>query len=482
MRKLLLVEDEKLIRQGIRSMIERSGVKVEEIIECNNGEVALEILQSTDIDVMFTDIRMPKIDGLTLVAEAQKLENVPLIAAISGFDDFESAVGMLRNGVKEYILKPVDRNIITETLKKFEVELNEKYFEDNQNKKVAFQQLQYMLFYDNITKVEIENICLKVSKFIPLQKFVVFCFTKKDDEIDLTVANKYYFIQGQENFDMIICGKEYKEEVINKLSNYHIGISTVYYNLMDVKQAFCEAAEMRRTAFETCEPVVDANTYILPDSEYEYGVKLMMQTANLICSNKLEEALEQLEIFVEGVKIRKYPMNEFQEQMKLIIQTTMKVYEKSLNNKKEEVFEILDMFSYQNIDEYMEVVHQWISRFDELVSDNIDEYKTGIKMQKAIDYIKENYNTNLNMAVVSNYISMNYSLFSFTFKQYTGTNFVNYLRNVRVGEAKKLLTETDMKVNEISKAVGYDHEKHFMKTFKNITGLTPSQYRNNLGS
>ena len=58
MRKLLLVEDEKLIRQGIRSMIERSGVDVEEIIECNNGEVALEILQSTEIDVMFTDIRM----------------------------------------------------------------------------------------------------------------------------------------------------------------------------------------------------------------------------------------------------------------------------------------------------------------------------------------------------------------------------------------------------------------------------------------
>lgn len=482
MRKLLLVEDEKLIRQGIRSMIERSGVDVEEIIECNNGEVALEILQSTEIDVMFTDIRMPKIDGITLVAEAQKLDNAPLIAAISGFDDFEYAVAMLRNGVKEYILKPVDRNIITETLQKFEEELNSKYFEEKQNKNVAFQQLRYMLFYDNITKGEIENICLSIGKYISLQKFIVFCFSKKDDDIELTAADKYCFVKGQENLDLVICGAEYKEEIIEKLSNYYIGISNVYYNLMDLKQAFCEAAEMRRTAFETCQPIVDANTYILPDSEYEYGVKLMMQTANLICSNKLEEALEQLEIFVEGVKIRKYPMNEFQEEMKLIIQTTMKVYEKSLNNKKEEVFEILDMFSYQNIDEYMEVVHQWISRFDELVSDNIDEYKTGIKMQKAIDYIKENYSTNLNMAVVSNYISMNYSLFSFTFKQYTGTNFVNYLRNVRVGEAKKLLTETDMKVNEISKAVGYDHEKHFMKIFKNITGLTPSQYRNNFGA
>lgn len=480
MKTLLLVEDEKLIRQGIRSMIERSVVEVDEIIECNNGETALEVLKSRPVDVMFTDIRMPKMDGITLVSEAGKLDYVPLIAAISGFDDFEYAVEMLRNGVKEYILKPVDRNKITETLHKFEKYLDENEREYIQKKKTAFQQLQYMLFYDNVTDVEIENICLSVGQFISLDKFIVFCFGKKEEDIDLTVSGKYYFVKGQEKLDLIICDADCKEEVLEKLTKHNLGISNVYYNLMDLKQAFCEAAEMRRTAFETCRPIVDANTYDLPESEYEYGVKLMMQTANLICSNKLEEALTQLEVFVEGVKQRKYPINEFQEQMKLIIQTTMKVYEKSLKNKEYEILELLDMFSYQNIDEYMEVIRQWINHFDELVSDNLDEHRTSIKIQKAIDYIRENYATNLNMAVVSNYISMNYSLFSFTFKQYTGTNFVNYLKNVRVGEAKKLLTETDMKVNEISKAVGYDHEKHFMKTFKSLTGLTPSQYRNNL--
>ena len=58
------------------------------------------------------------------------------------------------------------------------------------------------------------------------------------------------------------------------------------------------------------------------------------------------------------------------------------------------------------------------------------------------------------MAVVSNYISMNYSLFSYSFKQYTGSNFVNYLKEIRMREAKKLLTETDMKIIEISQAVG----------------------------
>ena len=83
------------------------------------------------------------------------------------------------------------------------------------------------------------------------------------------------------------------------------------------------------------------------------------------------------------------------------------------------------------------------------------------------------------MAVVSNYISMNYSLFSYSFKQYTGSNFVNYLKEIRMREAKKLLTETDMKIIEISQAVGYDNEKHFMKIFKATCRVSPTEYRHN---
>lgn len=84
------------------------------------------------------------------------------------------------------------------------------------------------------------------------------------------------------------------------------------------------------------------------------------------------------------------------------------------------------------------------------------------------------------MAVVSNYISMNYSLFSYSFKQYTGSNFVNYLKDIRMREAKKLLAETEMKIIEISQTVGYDNEKHFMKLFKNTYGVSPTEYRKNM--
>ena len=101
MKTVLIVEDEKLIRQGIKTMVQRSGVPVEVIMECNNGQMALEILKEQKIDVMFTDIRMPKMDGIELVKAMQELEHVPLTVAVSGYDDFSYAVEMMRQGVRE---------------------------------------------------------------------------------------------------------------------------------------------------------------------------------------------------------------------------------------------------------------------------------------------------------------------------------------------------------------------------------------------
>ena len=98
------------------------------------------------------------------------------------------------------------------------------------------------------------------------------------------------------------------------------------------------------------------------------------------------------------------------------------------------------------------------------------------------DLVRENYQRDINMAMVSNEISMNYTAFSLNFKEYTGENFTNFLKNIRMKEAKRLLDEGDKKVHEISAIVGYDNEKHFMKSFKLMYGVTPSEYRKNIQS
>lgn len=123
---------------------------------------------------------------------------------------------------------------------------------------------------------------------------------------------------------------------------------------------------------------------------------------------------------------------------------------------------------------------EWLEKFTTDLNSQFDDYKNKQKIQQAVLYIRENYDKELNMAVVSNYISMNYSLFSYAFKQYTGTNFVNFLKDIRMEKAKELLENTDLRIVEISQRIGYENEKHFMKTFKLTCGVSPTEYRKNM--
>ena len=149
------------------------------------------------------------------------------------------------------------------------------------------------------------------------------------------------------------------------------------------------------------------------------------------------------------------------------------VYQKKVDT------ELLMPFSFLTIDDYRECFMDFLERAaDEHQVSGADQ--TQNKIQTAVKYIKENYTRDINMAMVSNEVSMNYSLFSSAFKNYTGTNFVGYVRDLRINEAKRLLSETPLKVNEIAAKVGYDNEKHFMKSFKAIVGVSPTEYRKNV--
>lgn len=110
------------------------------------------------------------------------------------------------------------------------------------------------------------------------------------------------------------------------------------------------------------------------------------------------------------------------------------------------------------------------------IDDNQNEDKNH-KIQRALEYINENYSQNINMALVSNEVSMNYTFFSETFKEIVGESFVDYLKSIRINMAKKLLRSSNLPITKVSVEVGFNDEKHFSKTFKILTGVTPSEYR-----
>jgi YesN/AraC family two-component response regulator len=179
------------------------------------------------------------------------------------------------------------------------------------------------------------------------------------------------------------------------------------------------------------------------------------------------------------VKIQNFNPDIFYEQMNQLLELVISTYKNAIEIDDKAIINYKGMYSYSTALEFCNDVKEWFIKINKRLMLEFEDYHNKLKIQKALIFINENYNKDLNMAVVSNSISMNYSLFSYAFKQYTGCNFVNYIKNIRICEAKKLLEKTDMRITEIGNAIGYENDKHFMKTFKSICGVSPTEYRKN---
>ena len=133
MYRVLIVDDEKIEREGIRFLLSDEKDKWE-IYEAANGKQALQVLREHDIDILLTDVKMPHMDGLELAARARK-ENENLKTIIfSGYNDFSFAQEAIRNGVCDYVLKPVDPVRFHETLKRAETEITRRKSKEIKNR------------------------------------------------------------------------------------------------------------------------------------------------------------------------------------------------------------------------------------------------------------------------------------------------------------------------------------------------------------
>lgn len=486
MKTVLIVEDEKMIRQGIKTMIQRSGVPVSVIIECGNGVDALEILKGQDIDVMFTDIRMPRMDGIELVRRTQELEHIPLIVAISGYDDFSYAVEMLRNGVREYILKPVEREKIAEVLCKLNQELEHRREHNQTERRAGQQQMKYLLVTGDIPEEELALLEGKYELHFFEGGYVVCCFGKSTQIEDNDAV--ILLTDVEENNVCIVEEKNLELLLKNELNHVHAGISGVHHGLRELRSAYEEAFLMRKRAFCIRRTVEYGKTEPVRVQEAlrQQACKLLeeqafMQRVQLIGTEKTEELAAHWNRLFEEARRERITPQELERAMHQVLTEIGRVYRNSIEDRERSWLEEYDhIYEYEDITEYEDGLMHHILELHNRIQTSLESNGNQQKMKQAVEYIRANYNKDLNMAVVSNYISMNYSLFSFSFKQYTGTNFVNYLKDIRITEAKKLLRDTDKKIIEISQQVGYDNEKHFMKLFKSTCGVSASEYRKNM--
>lgn len=501
---LLIVDDERNIRTGLKAMIEREYPSKFSIRLAAGGSEALELYRGEKADIIITDIRMPGMDGLELIQELNRETSPPAFMILSGYDDFQYAKEAITYKVREYLLKPIVReelhqalNRITGELKQMQALSLEREEMSKHREEHAADQLNYIFLHPGLPEFEIHRRCAKAGLQLLNQPY--FTAVMKGEQQQNHVLKKLwseYF-----NHDHSICFEDkdqnlivitsdeaafpaFTEHLHDKRLLVWIGISAKTAGPGQVKYSYIQAKEALKYKILQTKPGTALFYYsdIPPLSiPQELPEEEIRRLANLLGTGKKQAIQELWHEIMDLQDIKRYDISYLENLSRLLNEL---VFDQVFTNYGEASVEILKSYKkigylYHNetISDYIHDAEDLLLRLDGYIKDIKDAHIGHAEMKAAIDYIGQNYDKPLNMATVSNHVSLNYSYFSETFKHVTGMSFVPYLKKVRIEKAKSLLEGTHRKVYEIAEQVGFENVKQFNRVFRELEGISPMEYR-----
>lgn len=522
MRKVLIVDDEKLIRLGVKTMIERKSEDHYEIFLASNGLEALEIVSKEKIDIIITDIRMPEMDGIDFINKLQKFDTKPAIMILSGYDDFNYAVQAMKCGAHNYLLKPVKREELYESLDKIEKALkiseiaeNSRLLDSVQMDDYIAAELKNIFLSINISEAEVESIGKKLKLDILNGEYYLGLMIKEEESgSDRGIIGETYssnelniilerYMQDFQNRNfkifpccgalVIITGDIKDFEDIKQMystdddSRFHIGFSNKVQGVRSLKRSFDQAEEALKYRIY---PNYHGNTIIkYPDiqnkiKEYKIDLDKIEKLHNMLGTDRENEIESLLEELFNESRFKSFSISYLEETNKSInklvlseIETKIFLYEEDMLKKFQR---FKDIYNFNSFKHYYHELKAFIISINEYIKTMKEIYGNRDKIDRAINYINNNYHKDINLATVSNEVSLNYSYFSQIFKEHVGDNFVSYLKKVRINKAKEILRSDESKVYEVGKMVGYEDSKQFAKHFRSVTGVSPIEYKKSL--
>ena len=473
MSKILIVDDEKLIRAGIRKILSDAYESNVVFLEAKNGLEALDLCKKELPDVMVTDIRMPGMNGVELMKSVSALAEKPVIIVLSGFDDFSYAKAAIESGASSYILKPVDSQELLKSVDKALAGIRREVHHKNEEK-----------FRSLITEGHLsEDIAADISAFAKKGMYCVsLCSNScRSAQLDFLDGITHYVIEQKRSFLSFIVSKDLLEKVISHPSLSDccaLGISLVSTNVADLRhirrQSFCallqkffakEQKDVFRypegrespdlTDFDVSYEKIIGNLDLLNEEEVRKSVQKFLDFET-IESDTPEEFLYYAYTKITTGLFARYPKFTANENY---------LYSKSLM--------IENILSAASLRDWKAYVLDYILYLLEILKNRQGKYPY---ITTALQYIKEHYHDDITMATVANYVSINYTWFSEKFKEQMGVNFNDYLKRFRMEQAKHLLEKGTFKVYEVAEKCGFKDVKHFMKSFRELNGMSAGEY------
>lgn len=472
MYRMLIVDDESRDRQGIEFLVRKFGFPLE-CVQAAGGQKALERLAQEPFHILFTDIQMPKMDGLELIRQALKLHpdlKVILFSAHSSFTYAQTAMFM---GVKWYLLKPIVQQ-------EFQQVMSEALDACGKIEREHTQTAVARLLH---TGGECGQVNWKYARGLLLAGFdepVVFGNLPELERLAQETAGEDCLPVPVNEYEMLLfvaegTRRETAERLMQSLQMKNLDCVTlvvggVMTTLDELPEQYAEMnARLDYRFFAEGSAILDLSQDDAAPPDAEKSVDALEREIlfyfkrrdKLHAKKKLDELFEN-NAWVHSEMLMKYLATNIARECLHMIgkdeQTVNHCLERLLKSRSvRETRRLLD------------------DLVDEAFADCVSDGKKAVAQLLSI--IEHAYNQDISLDELAESLYLTPSYLSVLFKQETGQNFIKYLTNYRIDKARELLVSEDYKINMIGEMVGYANSSYFCQIFKNYYGMTPMQYR-----
>lgn len=522
MLKILIADDEYLVLDSIKMIVARNFENVSVVATASTGREAIEKAIDLKPHIVFMDIHMPGIDGIEAIRQIKSTNSDTFFVILTAYEYFDYAKEALNLGVFEYLLKPINKNKVIETINKMcdelvkkrdslmkEVELTEKI-----NNIIPFLEGQFvshrlfnvgtwdeMKFYEDIFNMNLgwgyaltllilengDNIKLGQDKqrLYELFNIKLKCLTHclvgnplTDRIIAFIPADKMN--EGSEAKSKSIELARKVVEKMNGLSSlkYQIGIGRIY-DAANFSKSCNEAFMAASTA--NGQKVMHFEDISVPKCIESYPVQWERIFSNSMLMGNAKEAREIFEvIYIWLINTYEEDMNIMKSSLINLISALERCMPYSLGGfgelKQKCILDILRACSREEV--RIQFIN-FISELSLIIQNQRKNYIDGI-VPTILEYLNNNYNREISLNDAAKLVNLSYHYLSKIFKDETGKSFTDYLTELRIEKSMKLLVDQSLSIKEICQQIGYNDPNYYTKTFKKITGMTPTEYRSSI--
>ncbi len=513
--QLLLVDDEAKTRNGLLNHIDWEKLGIDMLQTAKSAEEAMEICRQYQPDIILSDIRMRRMNGLEMCAALRKKYPSCKIVIISGYADKEYLKAAIELGSVSYVEKPIDLEELEQALRKTVAAVleNRKSIHDSERLIQNREFLKKETFY-SLLKIQKAEGTAELRELLPREfsrfRVCILRFSKpvmqtaqwkkklfQDPEMEAFIkAEGYFYGEFTDNRHMVIllCGEP---DMISDESRVTARLKLLCKSPWEDCEVFLALGDRVESPGEICVSYDHAK-------EAEKAVFYLGYRAAEAYSGRKQNPLPPAQDYLGGFKgfllrgDRQAARSHIQELTKTFrgMQVESSAYVLSIYFEMEkaivEEFERLSLESrekrtekYQSemqiigsLDTMEEIEAHLIGQIEELFAMIQKDQNNSFMVTRVIRYINENYRqTDISVKQIASELYITPTYLSSLFKRKTGNTIGEYLTKVRMEHSVKLLLEPRMKIYEVAQAVGYEDANYFAKIFKREYGITPLEYR-----